>query len=166
MSLILREAQLADLAQIQRIYNHEIEHGFATWNTEIHDLNYFQRWFEQLQQQSFPLFVIEDLQQQRIAGYAEYSTFRAISGFKQTVEHAVYIDPSYARKGLGRLLLQHLIEHARQQQIHVMVAAIDHDNQASLQLHQKLGFEQTGYMPEVGQKFGKWRDLVLFQLIL
>ncbi len=49
---------------------------------------------------------------------------------------------------------------------HVMVAAIDHENQASIVLHEKLGFKQTGYMPEVGQKFGKWRDLVLMQLNL
>lgn len=166
MNLILREAQLADLEQIRHIYNHEIEHGFATWNTQPYDQNHFQRWFGQLQQHNFPLFVVEDLQQQCIAGYAEYSTFRNISGFKQTVEHAVYINPAYARQGLGLRLLQHLIDHARQQQIHVMVAAIDHDNQASIHLHQKLGFQQTGYMPEVGKKFGQWRDLVLLQLIL
>ena len=59
-----------------------------------------------------------------------------------------------------------LIHHAQQQKIHVMVAAIDHANQASIVLHEKLGFVQTGYMPQVGQKFGQWRDLVLMQLIL
>ena len=47
-----------------------------------------------------------------------------------------------------------------------MVAAIDHENQASMVLHEKLGFVQTGYMPQVGQKFGQWRDLVLMQLLL
>ena len=47
-----------------------------------------------------------------------------------------------------------------------MVGAIDHENHASIALHEKLGFKQTGYMPEVGQKFGQWRDLVLMQLNL
>ena len=57
-----------------------------------------------------------------------------------------------------------LIEHAQQHKIHVMVAAIDHENVGSIHLHGQLGFKQTGYMPQVGQKFGLWRDLVLMQL--
>ena len=47
-----------------------------------------------------------------------------------------------------------------------MVAAIDHDNSGSIALHQQLGFQHCGYMPQVGRKFGQWRDLVLMQLIL
>ncbi len=61
--------------------------------------------------------------------------------------------------------MRRLIEHARQQNIHVMVAAIDHANTASIALHEKPGFQQTGYLPQVGKKFGQWRDLVLMQLI-
>ncbi len=73
---------------------------------------------------------------------------------QHTVEHSVYIDPDYARLGLGQQLLEHLIQHAKSQNVHVMIAGIDHGNSASIALHQKLGFKQTGYMPEVGQKFG------------
>ena len=61
-------------------------------------------------------------------------------------------------------LLEHLIAHAKAQHVHVMVAAIDHENLASIKLHEKLGFKHTGYLPQVGQKFGQWRDLVLMQL--
>ena len=50
--------------------------------------------------------------------------------------------------------------------MHIMVAAIDSENTGSIVLHQQLGFIQTGYMPQVGQKFGQWRDLVLMQLQL
>ena len=60
--------------------------------------------------------------------------------------------------------LERLIEHAKQHKIHVMIAAIDHENFGSIHLHTQLGFKQTGYMPQVGQKFGQWRDLVLMQL--
>ena len=75
-------------------------------------------------------------------------------------------DPNYARQGLGKALMQQLIHLATQQHMHVMVAAIDSENMGSIVLHQQLGFIQTGYMPQVGQKFGKWRDLVLMQLQL
>lgn len=164
MTFSIRLATPHDLPRIHDIYNAEISNGVATWNNQPQDLQYYEQWFKQLVDQGFPLFVIEDLRSKVVAGFAEYSTFRNISGFLQTVEHAVYIAPEFAKQGLGKRLLQHLIEHAQHHQIKVMVAAIDHANTASIALHQKLGFIQTGYMPQVGQKFGEWRDLVLMQL--
>lgn len=116
--------------------------------------------------QNFPLLVAEHLDTGQIAGYADYSTFRSISGFKHTVEHSVFIDRQFSRQGLGKQLMQALIQHAQAHQVHVMVAAIDHDNSGSIALHQQLGFQHCGYMPQVGRKFGQWRDLVLMQLIL
>lgn len=166
MTFEIRSAKLDDLEAIQKIYNHEVLNGIATWNDTAYDLAHFQNWFEQLKTQNFPLFIIEDLNNHEIVGYADYSTFRQITGFKNTVEHSVFIDPNYARLGLGLKLLQHLISYAKEQNLHVMVAAIDHENLGSIRLHEKLGFKQTGYMPQVGQKLGKWRDLVLMQLTL
>lgn len=164
MTFSIRPAMNDDLLRIQTIYNAEILNGLATWNNEPYDLNHYQNWFKQLQSEGFPLFVIEDLHSKIVAGFAEYSTFRNISGFRQTVEHSIYISAEFSQKGLGKRLLQYLIEHAQSHQIKVMVAAIDRENVASIYLHQKLGFIQTGLMPQVGQKFGKWRDLVFMQL--
>jgi phosphinothricin acetyltransferase len=101
----------------------------------------------------------------KIAGYAYYSAFRSITGYRQSIEHSVFIDPKL-RQGLGKALMQQLIHLATQQHMHVMVAAIDSENMGSIVLHQQLGFVQTGYMPQVGQKFGQWRDLVWMQLQL
>ena len=164
MNFLIRPAQSTDLPHIMRIYNHEIEHGLATWNNIPKSLENYQQWFAGLEKNNFPLFVAEDTQHQKIAGYAEYSSFRNFNGYHHTVEHAVYIDPQFARQGLGKMLMTTLIEHAQQHDIHVMVAAIDHENIGSIHLHKQLGFKQTGYMPQVGQKFGMWRDLVLMQL--
>ena len=166
MDFQIRPAQIQDLEQILNIYNAEILNGTATWNDQEKSLDDFDHWFHNLNAQQFPLFVAEDLKSKRIAGYADYSSFRQITGFKHTVEHSVFIHPDFARQGLGKALMLKLIDHAKQHHIHVMVAAIDHGNKASIVLHEKLGFKQTGYMPEVGQKFGQWRDLVLMQRIL
>jgi phosphinothricin acetyltransferase len=166
MDFQIRPAQIQDLEQILNIYNAEILNGTATWNDQEKTLDDFHHWFHNLNAQQFPLFVAEDLESKSIAGYADYSSFRQITGFKHTVEHSVFIHPDFARQGLGKALMLKLIDHAKQHHIHVMVAAIDHGNKASIVLHEKLGFKQTGYMPEVGQKFGQWRDLVLMQLIL
>src|SRR5690606_37674702 len=95
-----------------------------------------------------------------------YDQFRSIQGFQQTVEHSIFLNPDYAGQGLGSKLLQYLIGQAQVQKLHIMVAAIDSENTSSIRLHEKLGFVQTAYMPQVGQKFGQWRDLVLLQLNL
>ena len=166
MSFHIRFATEQDLIHIQHIYNEEILTGFATWNALDQDLVYYQQWFHHHAFSDFPIFVIVEDDSKEIAGYAEYSSFRNFNGYKSTVEHSVYIDPKFKRLGLGKRLLEHLIHYARKQQLHVMIAAIDHENFASIHLHEKFGFKQTGYLPEVGQKFGAWRDLVLLQLNL
>lgn len=164
MSIHLRPATLADLAQIVEIYNHEVLHGTATWNDQVFSLADFQQIFHDLANKNYPFLVAEDTRLQRIAGYADYSSFRSIAGFRHTVELSIFIHPQYAKQGLGSALLQALITHAQAHQVHVMVAAIDHDNIASIKLHEKFAFQHTGYMPQVGQKLGTWRDLVLMQL--
>ena len=166
MNLIIRPAQLHDIPYIMQIYNAEIEHGVATWNNQPKSLEEYQQWFQYLQEAEFPLFVAEETETQVISGYAEYSSFRNFNGYDQTVEHAVYIDPKFTRLGLGKALMSKLIEHATAHHKHVMVAAIDSENISYIHLHGKLGFKQSGFMPEVGKKFGKWRDLVLMQLNL
>ena len=69
-------------------------------------------------------------------------------------------------RGIGKMLLAALIEAARLMEMRVMVGAIDATNYASLALHEHMGFEETGRMPGVGEKFGKRLDMVLVQLKL
>lgn len=166
MAFIIRPATTIDLPSIQKIYNAEVLHGMATWNEHAYDLAHFQKQLLHFEQHQFPFCVVEHQDTQAIAGFADYASFRHFSGYRYTVEHSIYVSPDYARQGLGQQLLKHLIEQATLQQMHVMVAGIDHENLASIALHQKFGFVQTGYMPQVGQKFGQWRDLVLMQLML
>jgi L-amino acid N-acyltransferase len=164
LPFVIRPAESRDLAAIQAIYNPEVQHGFSTWNEQPFDLAYFENMLTHFTAQNFPFFVVEDTEQQKIAGYADYSSFRSFTGYRHTVEHSVYVSPEYAGRGLGKLLLQSLIDYAKQHDVHVMVAGIDHENKVSIHLHEKLGFKHTGYMPQVGKKFGLWRDLVLMQL--
>ena len=162
----IRFATTDDLEQILAIYNHEIITGTANWNDQAVTLAQYQQRFQEMQQQQFPMIVVEDQLNNKVAGYAYYSAFRAISGYRQSIEHSVFIVPSHARQGLGKALMQQLIHLATQQNMHIMVAAIDSENTGSIVLHEQLGFIQTGYMPQVGQKFGQWRDLVWMQLQL
>ncbi|OTG88203.1 GNAT family N-acetyltransferase [Acinetobacter sp. ANC 4558] len=166
MSFLIRSAENRDLTAIQAIYNPEVLNGFSTWNEQPFDLKHFENLLIELKNQNFPFLVVEDTENQKIAGYADYSFFRSFTGYRHTVEHSIYVSPEYSGRGLGKLLLQSLIEHAQQNNIHVMIAGIDHENVVSIYLHEKFGFKQTGYMPQVGKKKGLWRDLVLMQLMI
>jgi phosphinothricin acetyltransferase len=66
-------------------------------------------------------------------------------------------------QGIGTALMQELIERGSALGKHVMVAGIDADNGGSIRMHERLGFEQTGHLKEVGFKFGRWLDLVFMQ---
>ena len=99
-------------------------------------------------------------------GYASFGDFRPFSGYRLTVEHSVHLAAEARGRGVGRVLMQALIEAAREAGKHVMVGAIGASNAASIALHEKLGFTHVGMMPEVGVRQGRWLDLVLMQLRL
>ncbi len=101
-----------------------------------------------------------------LLGFATYGTFRAFPAYKYTVEHSVYVHKDHRRKGIGRELLTRLIAAAEQQSLHVMVAGIDAANAASIALHAELGFTCAGTIHHAGFKFGRWLDLVFYELRL
>ncbi|MEC8291959.1 MAG: GNAT family N-acetyltransferase, partial [Pseudomonadota bacterium] len=102
----------------------------------------------------------------QVIGYASYGPWRPFHGFRETVEHSVYVRDGQRGKGLGRQLMQALIDQARADGLHMMVAAVTAGNDASIRLHEALGFEVTARMPQVGQKFGEWLELIFLQLRL
>jgi phosphinothricin acetyltransferase len=101
-----------------------------------------------------------------VLGYASYGPFRAFDGYRLTVEHSVYVSESARRRGVASALLVAIEAEARRAGMHVIVGGIAADNEPSLRLHRKLGYVETARMPEVGQKFGRWLDLVFMQKVL
>ncbi|MFN3720896.1 MAG: GNAT family N-acetyltransferase [Rhizobium rhizophilum] len=163
-NLILRDATEADLPAILAIYNHAVAETTAIWNEILVDLDNRQAWFEARQARGFPILVAEI--DGRIAGYASYGDWRAFDGFRQSVEHSVYVEKDFYGRGLGKALMTALIERATLGGIHVMVAAIEAGNQGSIALHTRLGFRLVGTHHEVGKKFGRWLDLTMMELKL
>ncbi|WP_460420453.1 GNAT family N-acetyltransferase [Pseudomonas sp. ZL2] len=165
MTYLLRDAVPADLPGIRDIYNDAVLNTTAIWNEQAVDLSNRQAWFEARQAQGYPILVAVDAADQ-VLGYASFGDWRPFEGFRHTVEHSVYIRNDQRGNGLGPKLMQALIERARACNKHVMVAAIESGNAASIRLHQRLGFTLNGQMPQVGVKFGRWLDLTFMQLIL
>lgn len=164
MSYPIRDVQAADVPGILAIYNDAVRNTTAIWNETPVDLANRQAWFAARAEQGYPILVVAD--DSGVLGYASFGDWRPFEGFRHTVEHSVYVRDDQRGKGLGPLLMAALIERARGCGKHVMVAAIESGNAASVRLHERLGFVVTGQMPQVGIKFGRWLDLTFMQLLL
>jgi L-amino acid N-acyltransferase len=161
----LREARDSDLQGICDIYNDAVLNSTAIWLEQPVDLANRRSWLDDRRRRGFPVLVAGTADD-RVLGYASYGDWRPFDGFRFTVEHSLYVRSDQRGQGIGRLLLTELIQRASTAGLHVMVAAIESGNQASISLHQRMGFTESGLMPEVGRKFGRWLDLTLMQLQL
>ena len=104
--------------------------------------------------------------EQAVVGFASLSFYRDRSGYRTSVEDSVYVDRDHQGQGVGGLLLEAVIERARDNGFHAMFARIIDCQPPSMTLHQRHGFELVGIEREVGRKFGRWRDVALMQLLL
>lgn len=153
-------------AAILDIFNDAIVNSTALYDYQPRTAQNMLSWFEAKRAGGFPVIGIEDAQGQ-LLGFCSWGSFRAYPAYKYTVEHSVYVHPQHRGRGLGRQLMDLLIEEARRRgDIHVIVGAIDAANAGSIALHKNLGFEHVGQMPQVGFKFGRWLDLAFYQLTL
>ncbi|RMO78129.1 GCN5-related N-acetyltransferase [Pseudomonas syringae pv. philadelphi] len=165
MQELIRDAQPEDLPGILAIYNDAVLNTTAIWNEQPVDLGNRQAWHASRQTQGYPILVAVDSAGE-VLGYSSFGDWRPFEGFRHTVEHSVYVRADQRGKGLGPRLMAELIERARTCDKHMMVAAIESGNTASIALHDRLGFRITGQMPQVGTKFGRWLDLTFMQLDL
>ena len=151
--------------QILAIFNEAIVNSTALYDYKPRSLQSMGTWFENKQKGKFP--VIGALGDRgEFLGFASYGTFRAWPAYKYSVEHSVYVGAQYRGRGVGKVLLQAIINAARDQEYHVLIGAIDSQNSASIRLHRGLGFEHAGTVRQVGFKFGRWLDVDFYQLIL
>jgi len=164
MNVTIRPATFNDVTAILDIVNYSILHTTANYNYDIQTIEVQNKWFEYKQLHHFPVIVAESNGQ--VIGYGTYGTFREKIGYQYTVEHSVYVAEKYTGKGIGKLLLQELIQLAKTQGYHTMIGAIDADNLDSIAFHKKFGFVECGIIKQAAFKFNKWLDLLFMQLII
>jgi phosphinothricin acetyltransferase len=150
-------------SEIRDIFNDAIASSTAVYDYGPRSLDTVEAWFGAKLAGGFPIIGVAD-DDDRLLGFASYGAFRLWDGFKYTVEHSVYVEKSARGRGIGEALLRQIIGLAKAQDYHVMIGAIDAANEASIALHRKLGFTLAGTMREVGFKFGRWLDVVFYQL--
>lgn len=172
--MTIREATGVDLAAIDDIYNHYVHNSTSTFQVDPTTPEERRAWFA-AHGPDHPVFVFEVVAATvagprvaggRIAGWASLNKYNPREAYGHTVELSVYVRDEHRGLGIGRALVSELLAHARAVGHHVVLAQVAADQEASLALHRCLGFREVGRLHEVGFKFERWLDVVLFDLIL
>lgn len=151
--------------EILAIFNEAILNSTALYDYKVRTMEVMDAWFDAKFKGNYPVIGAID-ESGRLLGFATYGMFRERPAYKYTVEHSVYVHRECRGRGVGRTLLEAIIERARTQDYHVLIGGIDADNAISIDLHRKLGFTFCGEIRESGYKFGRWLHLHFYQLIL
>ena len=150
---------------ILAILNDAILNTTALYDYKPRTLATMTAWFEAKEKGHYPV-VGAVTESGELMGFASYGPFRAWPAYKYTAEHSVYVARAFRGQGIGKRLLQEIVDAARQQDYHVLVGGIDSQNAVSIRLHERIGFQHAGTIRQAGFKFGRWLDLAFYQLIL
>ena len=157
----LRDAAEDDLPGLVAIYNDVIATSTATYTSTLVSLEDRRQWWRARVAAGYPVLVAVD--ESGVLGFATFGDFRAWPGYRFTVEHTVHVRGDRRGGGVGTRLLEALFPRAAALGKHMMIAGVDAANLASIRFHERLGFERSGCLREVGHKFDRWLDLVFLQ---
>jgi phosphinothricin acetyltransferase len=101
-----------------------------------------------------------------IVGYGILGRYKPREAYDQSAEITVYLKEGMTGRGLGKAFVRHLEGIAKERGFHALLAGICGENLASIGLFQSMGFEKCAHYHEVGQKFGRWLDVVFFEKLL
>ena len=161
----LRPATLADAPAVAALYGHHVLHGLGTFEEVPPDAADMASRMAAVFDAGLP-WLVADIGG-RVAGYACARPYNPRSGYRFSVEDSVFVAPDACGRGLGRRLLEAVIDACTTLGRTQMVAVIgDSGNRASIHLHAALGFAEVGVLRELGFKHGRWLDVVLMQRAL
>ncbi|MDQ2064940.1 N-acetyltransferase family protein [Xinfangfangia sp. CPCC 101601] len=156
---MIRPAAASDAPAIAALMNHWIENTAVTFNPTPKTPTEIEAMIEARAAAGHAFFVATE--DSKLLGQAHYGQFRAGLGYATCMEHSISLAPDASGKGLGRLLMQAIEDHARSAGAHQMIAAVSAENPKGRAFHEKLGYRLTATIPEAGFKFGRFIDLHL-----
>ncbi|HEX2112806.1 MAG TPA: arsinothricin resistance N-acetyltransferase ArsN1 family A [Alphaproteobacteria bacterium] len=159
----IRPALAEDAAAIARIYNEGILDRVATLETETRSAEERRQWLAG-KSARHPVFVAEAAG--AVVAWGSLNVFNARSCYDHVADFSVYVARECRGRGLGALMLAHLIEAARAIGFHKLVLSTLPFNEAGVALYERMGFRQAGIYREQGQLDGKWVDILVMEKIL
>lgn len=148
-----------DWPEVVRIYEAGIAGGNATFEPEAPS---FETW--RSSHIDDPCLVARG-RTGKVLGWAALGPVSPRPVYRGVAEVSIYVDPQHARRGVGRALLEALVDTSERAGFWTLVAGIFPENTASIALHVACGFERAGERKRVGQMpgGGPWRDVVFYE---
>lgn len=160
----IREAEITDIPRIVEIYNEALVASPFVQDNNPHTIEKRTKWYYQKQTEGLPIYVAVK-NDDEVVGFANLNLFLTPE-YDTTVHISIYVADGNRGLGIGKTLLDQLIKWAKENQKHTILAGIDAENISSIRLHQSFGFVEVASFKEVIQKFGSYRNLNFYQLML
>jgi L-amino acid N-acyltransferase YncA len=162
---IVRASRESDVPRVAAIYAYHVLNGLGSFETFPPEDREIARRRGDVLGRGLP-FVVAEIAG-TIVGFAYAAPYRLRAAYRNTLEDSVYADHESVGRGVGRALLEHLIDECAALGYRQLIAVIgDSGNRGSIALHERCGFSRVGLLPSVGYKFGRWVDGVLMQRAL
>jgi len=164
VNAVIRSVSAADAEAVARIYNYYIQNSVITFEEELVPAPAMAARIAEIQALSLPWLVAEI--DGAIVGYAYARPWRPRSAYRYSVETTIYLERGHEGRGLGKTLYSALLPLVRERGMHVAIGGVALPNDASVALHEKLGFEKVASFRQVGFKHDRWVDVAYWQLVL
>jgi phosphinothricin acetyltransferase len=161
---MIRPVRAADAAAICGIYNHYVRHTVVSFEEEALAPEEIGRRIGKVMAAALPWLVLEE--EGELLGYAYATPWKERSGYRYAVESSVYLEASAGGQGRGARLYAELLAELRSRPLRTVIGGIALPNEASVGLHEKLGFRKVAHFERVGWKCGRWVDVGYWQLAL
>ena len=159
----IRPATASDLPSVREIYNHYVLNSSVTFDEKPMTLVALRKKFAVAEKLAMPYLVAEN-PRGNLLGVAWVFPWQGDTASRRVVELSIYLGPAATGKGLGKVLLERLLDEAKTSGIREVIAVIaDRGAEASIQMHKKFGFKEIGRMGKVGYKFDRWLGTVMLQ---
>jgi len=163
MTVTIRDATGADVDAICAIHNQGIADRIATLDTTLRAASDTRTWLAE-RGPRHPVLVADA--DGAVVGWASLNRFNPRPAYDPVADFSVYLDRTWRGRGIGRALLDALIERARAHGYHKMVLAAMAFNDAGIALYTRTGFTRVGVYREQGQLDGRWVDVVIMEKLL
>lgn len=160
----VRPVAAADAEAIARIYNYYVLNTVITFEEVPVSAEDMTARIAETQRLSLPWLVAEA--EGAIVGYAYARKWRPRSAYRYSVETTIYLAHGHEGRGIGRSLYAALLPLVKERGMHVAIGGVALPNDASIALHEKLGFERVAVFRQVGFKHDRWVDVAYWQLVL
>jgi len=160
MTVEIRKAVYTDVPAITGIYNEAILTTTATFDKEPKTTTSQRKWFKAHGPKNPIVVAVAD---GKVVGWSSLSAYSDRCAYAETAEISVYVKESFRNQGLGKKLMQAVLDAGKKAGLHTVISRIAGGNNVSINLHHELGFTDIGVMKEVGTKFGQLLDVYLLQ---